>query len=454
MGILDSRLPPQNLEAEQSVLGAILIDNQAFYRVVDIVMPDDFYRPANGKIYAGMRELADKSKPIDVVTLTAILKEQGTFEEIGGASYLAEILERVPTAMNVEYHARLISDQAVKRRLVSVCGEISTRGFEPGETTEELLDYAEKSIFGLSSSRKTQNLSPVHDIVKSAFHELEKRFENQNEVTGVPTGYIDLDRMTQGFQRSDLIIVACRPSMGKTSFSLGVARHAAVHAKAPVVFFSLEMSKEQIVTRLLSAEAKVDQSRLRSGRLTEQDWKKLTSAAGFLSDAPIYIDDTASLTALEMRGKARRLKAELGEVGIVIVDYLQIMGTPGGRMESRERAISDISRSLKALAKELNAPVVALSQLNRNIEVRQDKRPLMADLRESGAIEQDADLIIFIHREDVENLQPGNASMAEFIVGKHRNGPRGSVKVAWLGQYATFENLATGPSAGSNPMMG
>lgn len=445
MGAFDSRLPPQNLEAEQSVLGSILIDNQAFYRVVDILAPDDFYRPANAKIYSGMRTLADKSKPIDVVTLSSILKELGTFEEIGGASYLAEILERVPTSMNVEYHARLINDQAVKRRLVSVCGEISTRGFEPGETTEELLDYAEKSIFGLSSSRRTNAILPVHDIVKDAFKELEKRFENQAEVTGIPTGFIDLDKMTQGFQRSDLIIVACRPSMGKTSFALGVARTAAVQAKAPVVFFSLEMAKEQIVTRLLSAEAKVDQTRLRSGKLTEQDWKRLTSAAGFLSDAPIYIDDTAALTALEMRGKARRLQSEIGQLGVIVVDYLQIMGTPP-KMESRERAISDISRALKALAKELNVPVIALSQLNRNIETRQDKRPLMADLRESGAIEQDADLIIFIHREDVEAMaQPNTASMAEFIIGKHRNGPRGTAKVAWLGQYATFENLASSP---------
>jgi len=281
--------------------------------------------------------------------------------------------------------------------------------------------------------------------VRSAFIELEKRFENQDTMTGVPSGYFDLDKLLLGFQRSDLVIVACRPSMGKTSFSLGAVRHAAVVAKVPVVFFSLEMAKEQIVTRLLAAEAKVDSQRIRTGKLNEQDWARLTRAAGELSEAKIYIDDTPALSVLEMRGKARRLKAELGDVGLIIVDYLQIMGT-NKNMQSRENAISEISRSLKALAKELNAPVIALSQLNRNIDLRTDKRPMMADLRESGAIEQDADIIIFIHREEVDNLQPNAASVAEFIVGKHRNGPRGTVKVAWLGQYASFENLAANPS--------
>jgi replicative DNA helicase len=439
-GIEHSRVPPQNVEAEQSVLGGILIDNQTFHKIIDGISPEDFYRPAHAKIFTAMCDLAAKSEPIDIVTLTTKMKELGVYEEVGGAGYLAELLERVPTAIHSEYHARLVNDQAVKRRLVSLCNEIGARGMEPGETTEELLDYAEKSIFGLTSSKKQRSIVPVRDIVRSAFVELEARFENQDAITGVPTGYLDLDNMTQGLQKSDLIIVACRPSMGKTSFSLGVARYAAVHAKAPVVFFSLEMSKEQIVTRLLSAEAKVDQTRVRTGKLTEQDWGRLTRAAGSLSEAQIYIDDTPALTVLEMRGKARRLKAELGHIGLVVVDYLQIMGTI--KTESREKAISDISRSLKALAKELNVPVIALSQLNRNIDLRQDKRPMMADLRESGAIEQDADLIIFIHREDVENLQPGAPSVAEFIVGKHRNGPRGTVKVAWLGQYASFENLA------------
>jgi replicative DNA helicase len=438
---MSSRLPPQNLEAEQSVLGGILIDNQAFHKVVDILTDEDFYRPSHGKVYAAMCELASKGDPIDVVTLTAKMKAMGVYEEVGGAAYLAELLERVPTAIHSEYHARLVSDQAVKRRLVSTCNEIGSRGLEPGESTEELLDFAEKSIFSLSSSKKQRSIVPVRDIVRSAFVELEKRFENQDQLTGVPSGYIELDKMLSGFQRSDLVIVACRPSMGKTSFSLGASKHAAVMGKVPVVFFSLEMAKEQIVTRLLASEARVDSQRIRTGKLNEQDWARLTRAAGALSEANIYIDDTPALTVLEMRGKARRLKAELGDIGLVIVDYLQIMGT-SKNSESREKAISDISRSLKALAKELNVPVIALSQLNRNIDLRQDKRPMMADLRESGAIEQDADVIIFIHREDVENLQPNAASVAEFIIGKHRNGPRGTVKVAWLGQYASFENLA------------
>lgn len=444
MAMLDSRVPPQNLEAEQSVLGGVLIDNQAFHKVVDIVSPEDFYRPANAKIYAAMCELATKSEPIDIVTLTAKLKQMEIFEEIGGASYVAEILERVPTAINVEYHAKLVTDQAVKRRLVSTCNTIGQRGLEPGETTEELLDYAEKEIFSLTSSKRSaRSMAPVKDIVRGAIMELEKRFENQDQLTGVPSGYIELDKMLSGFQKSDLVIIACRPSMGKTSFSLGVTRHAAVQAKAPVVFFSLEMAKEQIVARLLAAEAKVDAQRLRTGKLTEQDWARIMRAAGQLAEAKIYIDDTPALTVLEMRGKARRLKAELGEIGMVIVDYLQIMGTKN--TVSRENAISEISRSLKALAKELNVPVLALSQLNRGIEQRQDKRPMMSDLRESGAIEQDADVIIFIHREDVDGAaaNSGMASVAEFIVGKHRNGPRGNVKVAWLGHYATFENLSS-----------
>ena len=440
---MEPRLPPQNLEAEQSVLGGILIDNQAFHKVIDFLTHEDFYRPANGKIFHAMCELVSHSEPNDVVTLASKMRELGIFEEVGGSGYLADLLERVPTAVHVEYHAKLVSNQALKRRLVSACNDIGSRGMDPGETTDELLDYAEKEIFALTSSKRTKSMAAIKDIVKSAFDELEKKFESQGALTGTPTGYIELDKLTNGFQKSDLIIVACRPSMGKTSFSLGSTRYAAAHAKNPVVFFSLEMSKEQIVTRLLAAEAKVDSQRILRGNLTEQDWAKLTRAAGILSDAPIYIDDTPALTVLEMRGKARRLKAELGSLSMVVVDYLQIMGTRN--IASRENAISEISRSLKALAKELDVPVVALSQLNRNIDLRQDKRPMMADLRESGAIEQDADIIIFIHREEVEALQPNAASVAEFIVGKHRNGPRGTVKVAWLGQYACFENLAAHP---------
>lgn len=437
---LESRLPPQDLDAEQSVLGAILIDNQVFHRVIDIVKPDDFYRPAHAKIYESMCELSAQGNPIDVVTLTAKMKELGVYEEIGGASYLAQLLERVPSAVNAEYHANFIAEKAVKRRLITVCSDISTRGFSPEEKTDELLDYAEKEIFSLSSSRSGQNMLPVRDIVRGAFVELERRQNSKGDITGVPSGFIDLDKITLGFQKSDMIIVACRPSMGKTSFALACTRYAAVHAKRPVVFFSLEMSKEQLVTRLLAAEAKVDSMRLRTGSLNEQDWGKLTKAAGLLTESRIYIDDTPALTALEMRGKARRLRAELGDLGLIVVDYLQIMGTKAN--DSRERAISDISRSLKALAKELECPVLALSQLNRNIDLRQDKRPMMADLRESGAIEQDADIIIFIHREEIESFQTGAPSVAEFIIGKHRNGPRGTAKVAWLGQYISFENLA------------
>lgn len=437
----NSRLPPHNLDAEQSVLGGILIDNQTFHKVIDMLSPDDFYRPANGKIFAAMCELTAKSQPIDAVTLPAQMKAMGTYEEIGGAAYLAELLESVPTAIHSEYHAKIVADQAVKRRLVTTCTEIGSRGLDPVETTAELLDYAEKQIFGLTSSKSMRGMTHVRDVVRSAFLQLEERFENQGQLTGVPSGYDDLDKLTCGFQRADLVIVACRPSVGKTSFALGVARHAAVRAKAPVAFFSLEMSREQIVTRLLAAEAKVDSQNIRTGKLAEQDWGRLTRAAGMLSEAQIYVDDTPALTVLEMRGKARRMKAEVGELGVIVVDYLQIMGT-SKTAQNRENAISEISRGLKALAKELNAPVIALSQVNRNIDLRPDKRPMMADLRESGAIEQDADLIIFLHREDAEQQTGSAPTMAEFIIAKHRNGPRDTVKVAWLGKYTSFENLA------------
>lgn len=444
MNANETKLPPQNLQAEESVLGGILIDSQAFHKVVDLLRPEDFYRPSHGKIYQAMCTLAAGSNPIDVVTLTTKLKELGYLEEVGGGGFLAELLERVPTAVHVEYHAKLIGEQATKRRLVSLCSSIGTRGFDPAESTEDLLDFAEKEIFSLTSSRQSRGMAPVRDIVRAAFLDLESRFENQGKLTGVASGYDDLDKITGGFQKADLIIVACRPSVGKTSFSLGVTRYAAARAKAPVAFFSLEMAREQIVTRLLAAEAKVDSQRIRSGNLTEQDWARLTRAAGVLSEAPIFIDDTPSLTVLETRGKARRLKAEIGDIGLIVVDYLQIMGT-NKSAQSRENAISEISRGLKALAKELRCPVIALSQVNRNIELRQDKRPLMADLRESGAIEQDADLIIFLHREDIENPQPNGVGIAEFIIGKNRNGPRDTVKVAWLGQYTSFENLAPTP---------
>ena len=442
MATMDSRLPPQNLEAEQSVLGGVLLDNQSFDRVADTLSTHDFYRPAHSKIFNSMLELAKRSEPIDIVTLTSKMKELGVYEEVGGAAYLAELLERVPTALHSEKYASLVSEQAIKRRLITSCTEIAQKGFDPVIPAAELVDFAEREIFKVSSSKKSENVAAARDLVRSAFSELEKRFENQNELTGTPSGWIELDKLTQGFQPSDLVVVACRPSMGKTSFSLGAARYAALHTKRPVLFFSLEMSKMQIIHRLLSSEGKVESTRIRSGKLTEQDWARLTRAAGGISEAPLYIDDTSQITALELRGKARRLKAQLGDIGLIVVDYLQIMGSPN-KNENRERVISEISASLKALAKELQVPVLALAQLNRQIMLRQDKRPTPADLRESGAIEQDADLIIFIHREEMEPVQPNNACVAEFIIGKHRNGPLGSVKVAWLAQYASFENLAT-----------
>ncbi|NDY41436.1 replicative DNA helicase [Dissulfurirhabdus thermomarina] len=441
------RLPPQHLEAEQCVLGGILIEDGALSRVAEILRPEDFYREAHGLIYQAMLDLSERNEPQDLVTVHNALKAAGRLEAAGGAAYLAELTEAVPVAANVAYYAKIVRDKAILRRLIEKASEIAATCYEEAGEVDEILERAEAGIFEISQLKIHQAFHAVRDVMKDSIKRVEDLYARKELVTGVPTGFGELDRMTAGLQPADLIIVAGRPSMGKTAFALNIAQHAALEHGVPVAVFSLEMSKEQLALRLLCSEARVDAQKVRTGFLSEQDWPRLIRAAGNLSEARIFIDDTPALSVLEMRAKARRLKAEHG-LGLVVVDYLQLMRGRGGS-ERREQEISEISRSLKAMAKELDVPVVALSQLNRKVEDRPNKRPQMADLRESGAIEQDADVIAFIYRDEVYNRSEDNPNRgtAEVIVGKQRNGPTGVVRLAFVSKYSTFENLARDPLA-------
>lgn len=441
------RLPPQNLEAEMSVLGGVLLENEALNRALEYLGTDDFYRESHRKIFKALLVLSEKNEPADLVTLTAVLKDRHELDDVGGSSYLATLVDYVPTAANISYYCKLVKEKSVARKLIEASTDIATSGYEGGDM-EEILDHAEKAIFEISENRTRPSYYPVRDILKDTFKTIEKLYERKELVTGVPTGYHDLDKMTAGWQPGDLVIVAGRPSMGKTAFALNLVEYATSHADnpAPAAIFSLEMSKEQLVQRMLCSLARVDAGRLRTGHLGESDWPKLTMAAGQLSESELYIDDTPAISVLELRSKARRLKAEFG-LGLVIVDYLQLMR--GHNPESRQQEISEISRSLKALAKELNLPVIALSQLNRSLESRTDKRPMMADLRESGAIEQDADVITFVYREAVycedcksreRTCDKGHEKDAEIIIGKQRNGPIGTVHLTFRGEYTRFES--------------
>jgi len=441
MDLLAQRLPPQSLEAEVSVLGGILLENEALSRVLEVIGEGDFYREAHRKIFSAILELFERSEPTDLITLSEVLKKRAAFEAVGGIEYLNSLVNSVPTAANISYYAKIIKEKSILRKLINRATEIVSQGYGDAGNVDDFLDRAEHAIFEISEDRVRPSFYPIKDIIKSSFKTIEKLYEKRQLITGVPTGFTRLDELTSGLQPSELIIVAGRPSMGKTAFALNIAQHAAVEAQVPAAVFSLEMGKEQLALRMLCSEAKVDAHRLRGGFLSESDWPKLTRAAGNLSEAPIFIDDTAGLTALEMRAKSRRLKAERN-LGLVIVDYLQLMR---GRADSdtREQEISDISRSLKALAKELNVPVVALSQLNRRVEERGDKHPQLSDLRESGAIEQDADVIIFLYRDEVYNKSEDKKGKAEIIIGKQRNGPTASFELAFLDKYTCFENLSS-----------
>lgn len=432
------RLPPQSLEAEQAVLGAIILEGESITKAIEILSPEDFYREAHKKIYTSMLELFDKNEPIDLITITEHLKDKGELEDVGGLSYLSNLATVVPTSANIRYHAKLVREKALLRSLLRACTEIVTKVYEEPEDAEEMLDYAEKLIFEISERRTTTNFFHMKDVVKHTFKIIESMYEKKALITGIPSGFKDLDELTSGFQPGDLIIIGGRPGMGKTAFSLNIAQHVGVELGEPVAFFSLEMSKEQIAMRLLSSLAMVNASALRKGFISKRDWERLTDSAVRLSESPIYIDDSSQLSVLEIRAKARRLKMEKGRLSLIIIDYLQLMKSRSA-YDRREQEISEISRSLKAMAKELKVPVIALSQLNRSVEKTTDRRPTLANLRESGAIEQDADVIIFLYRDEVYNKKnPANKGKAEVIVAKQRNGPTDTVYLTFLSDYTRF----------------
>ncbi|MFC1814999.1 replicative DNA helicase [Thermodesulfobacteriota bacterium] len=436
-------IPPQSLEAEESILSAILIDNDTLLDVLDILVPENFYKSAHQKIFTAITELFSKNEPVDLVTLANLLREKGDLEEIGGATYLASLVDTVPLAVNAQHYAKIIHDKACLRQLIAKANAITKQCFENQGDVSDVMDFAESSIFEISEHKIRPAFYPISKLIEDNIDTLEERQGNKTLVTGVPTGFADLDRLTSGFQKSDLLILAGRPSMGKTAFALNIAKNVAVEANIPVAIFSLEMAKEQLSMRMLCTEAKIDSSRLRSGFFGKKDWEKLTDAAGILAEAPIFIDDSPDISVMEIRAKARRLKMDK-DIGLIIVDYLQLMRTRSSA-ERRDLEISEISRSLKILAKELDLPVVALSQLNRKLEERSDKRPQLSDLRESGALEQDADLVAFIYRDELYNNDENNPNRgtAEILLKKQRNGPIGDVKLTFSDAYTRFENHTT-----------
>lgn len=443
----EGRVPPQALEIEAQVLGAMLLEREAIARAIEVLDEDAFHADYHRKIFQAILAMFDRSEPVDIITLAEELRRRGHLDLVGGETYLAELTMNVTSAANVEYHAKIVLEKSLLRNLITSASAIAARGFSPAEDAFDLLDEAEQTIFKISEKRLKKSFTAMHKAVHDTLEVLQAIHGKHSGVTGVPTGFRVIDTLTGGWQNSDLIIIAGRPSSGKTAFALSLARNAAMHREKPtgVGIFSLEMSTQQLVMRLLCAEAKVDAHAVRTGRLPEDDWRRLSIAAGRLAEAGIYIDDSAGLGILELRAKARRLKAERN-IGLIVVDYLQLMQGPKDA-ENREKEISAISRSLKALAKELEIPVIALSQLSRAVESRTDKRPILSDLRESGAIEQDADVVAFVHRPemymDAETRQTSEeAGMAEIIVGKQRNGPIDDVKLAFVNRYARFENLA------------
>ena len=432
------KLPPQNIEAEQSVLGAILLDNNALYTAFELITQDDFYKDSNKKIFIAMTELLEKNEPIDIITLTDHLRKKDNLDAVGGTQYLTSLVSMIPTSANVRFHSKIVREKSMVRGLLRSVTDIARNVYETEQDAEELIDYAEKTIFDLSEKRISPSFSVLKDVIKDSFQMIEQLYDKKETVTGVPTGFKELDELTTGLQKSDLIIIGGRPSMGKTAFSLNIAQHVGVNMNEPVAVFSLEMSKEQLAFRMLCSEAMVDSNNIRKGFIRKDDWHKLTSAAGKLAESPIYIDDSSAISVLEMRAKARRLKVEHG-LSLIIVDYLQLM-RGRGNAERREQEISEISRSLKGLAKELRVPVIALSQLNRGVETRTgNKKPTLADLRESGAIEQDADVIIFLYRDEVYNKDSNdNKGKAEIIISKQRNGPTGEITLSFLSHCTRF----------------
>lgn len=442
----EKRLPPHNLEAEESVLGALMIDKETAFKVSDILRPDDFYRQPHVLIYEAMLELFEKREPIDVVSLSNRLKDKKQLEDIGGRSYLFSLANTVPTSGNVVYYAKIVQEKAVLRRLIGSAGKINDLGYEENEDIKVLLDQAESELFGVSQNFLKESFISVKDVLVDTFERIDKLHRDKGTLRGVPSGLADLDNLLAGFQRSDLIILAARPSMGKTSLALDFARHIAVIEKKPVAIFSLEMSREQLVDRLLCSQADVDLWKMRTGKLSTKgensDFERIGEAMGVLSEAPIYIDDTPNLGAMEVRAKARRMKKDSDEMGLLIVDYLQLMeGRNTYRGDNRVQEVSEISRALKGIARELNVPVLALSQLSRAVEQRSPQIPQLADLRESGSIEQDADVVMFIYREEMYKKETPRRNIADILIKKHRNGPTGEIEVFFDAERVSFKNL-------------
>ncbi|MCG0277650.1 MAG: replicative DNA helicase [Thermanaeromonas sp.] len=437
------RVPPHSLEAEQSVLGAILLDRDALLQVAEVLRVEDFYREAHRLIYSACLDLEARGEAVDLLTVTEELRRRGELEAVGGASYLTTLTTVVPSVANAGYYARIVAQKAALRQLIQVAQRVAERAYDEDGDVIEIIDEAERLILQVAGGRYREGFVSIKEVLVNTFQQLERVASHKGEVTGLPT-FHDLDRLLSGLQPSDLIICAARPGMGKTSFCLNIAQNVAIKKKVPVAIFSLEMSRDQVVQRMLAAEAMVEQHRLRTGYLKEDDWARLVSAASLLAEAPIYIDDTPAITVMEVRAKARRLQAECG-LGLVVIDYLQLMQAHR-RVDNRQQEIALISRALKALARELNVPVLVLSQLNRGVEQRQDKRPVMADLLESGAIEADADVIIFLYRPQYYDPDTDKKGIAEVIVAKHRNGPVGTVEMAFLPEFTKFVDLAPEPA--------
>ena len=438
------RIPPHNLEAEESVLGACMLSREAMANVLEILHAEDFYKPAHAEMFRAMLELYGRGEPVDAVTLAEELRRRNTLESGGGKPYIFTLVQSVPSPGSAAHYATIVKENATLRRLIEASDSISELAYSVPEDVDSAVDFSEDLIYKVSQRSDTQDFVELRELLTENMELVEKLYEKGSSITGLPTGFTELDSITAGLQASNLIIVAARPSIGKSAFAISIAQHAAVDAREPVVVFSLEMSKMELVQRLMCSEARVDSNRLRRGALQESDWPKLSHALGRLAEAPLFIDDSTNVTIMEMRAKCRRLKAKHG-LSLIIVDYLQLMQPhPGRRNDNRVQEVGEISRSLKILSRELEVPVIAVSQLSRNVEHRTDKRPLLADLRDSGSLEQDADLVMFIYRDEVYNADSPQRGIAEIHVAKHRNGPIGKIELAFLDHYTKFANLARG----------
>ena len=434
------RIPPHDIEAEQAIIGSMLTDKDAVIAAVEVLQEQDFYREDNKIIYSAILNLYNRAEPIDIITLKSELKSMGQFEAVGGLEYIVQLPDKVPTTSNVEQYIKIVEEKSMLRALIKTADELITLGYDPTQEVEQVIDIAEKKIFQVMQKKNQKGYSSIKDILVDTFTQLEQLYNQKESITGVPTGFVDLDYRTSGLHNSDLILVAARPAMGKSAFALNIATNAAVRAKVPVAIFSLEMSKEQMTNRILCSEAMVDSAKVRTGKIDDDEWAKLAATSGELSEAGIYIDDTPGISIMEIRAKCRKMKLEKN-IGLVVIDYLQLVQGSNKKGGSREQEIAEISRSLKILAKEIDVPVIALSQLSRAPEQRIDHRPMLSDLRESGSIEQDADIVMFLYRDDYYNEDTEKKNIAEVIIAKHRSGATGTVELLWLANYTKFANI-------------